>query len=489
MKTLPPRRGSLFAPQQRGGVIGGLGYNFQDAYIVTVLPRWLAHPGFRSFIKEGFDDVDVVFADASISFTRHYQLKDHEVSLAAFRKIMGDFAAAAHRPGVNATEFVLGCCGLAPKVRALWAKIQGLRGARKTHSDAALGSTKAELLRELKKHGISDHVELLLDAVEIDYENPGLHDADARMLKERFRGAFMMLPLYRGEAAAILDRLFEGLMVRVNKAVRNGISRADVEGLIRTELAVVVKGRAVVVHLHGWTRQAYDLVADEEIDWTEHFDHTTLRVPAPEVWASELMPALHAVRARFDVTPDRRLIWFRTRAPLSAGLAFGHTFAEAAGYSIRIQQPSPGAAEPIQHWETDAHADQSYQLGYDELDGDPASHDLVVGIGVTDDPRPKVEHYLAQTDLAVRAALYLRPSGGASATSVDATTVGAIAAAAKREIRRVCNRYQPRLIHLFYLGPLGLAVLLGQKLNGLADIQCYERSKTTGYTPSCRLPA
>ena len=100
-----------------------------------------------------------------------------------------------------------------------------------------------------------------------------------------------------------------------------------------------------------------------------------------------------------------------------------------------------------------------------------------------------MEHYLNQTDLKIRAFLYLQPFGGLSATSVDDRTVGAFASAAKREIRRACNRYQPRLIHLFYLGPLGLAVLLGQKLNGLADIQCYERSKTTGYTPSCRLPA
>ncbi|MGH8703153.1 MAG: SAVED domain-containing protein [Burkholderiales bacterium] len=44
-------------------------------------------------------------------------------------------------------------------------------------------------------------------------------------------------------------------------------------------------------------------------------------------------------------------------------------------------------------------------------------------------------------------------------------------------------------MHLFFFGPFGLAVLLGQKLNGLADIQCYERSKAPGYTPSCRLPA
>jgi hypothetical protein len=470
-------------------VIGGLGYNFQDAYIVTVLPQWLADPAFKSLIKEGFDDIDVIFTSGGATWTRHYQLKDHRVSLAEFRKVIGDFAAVARRPGVNATSFVLSCCGLAPKVLALWAKVEEFRGARKAHSDAALAGTRADLLGELRKLGLSAHDDLLLDAVEIDYETPGLRASNARMLKERFRGAFMTLPRYRGEDAAVLDRLFERLMVRVNKAVRSGISREDVEGLIATELSAAVKGCAIVVHLHGWARQAYDLAADEEIDWTQHFDHATLRVPPVEVWERELQPELRALRDRFDRDGNRRMIWLRARAPLSAGLAFGHAFAEAAGYSIRIQQPSPGAAESIQHWETDAQTDPAHQIGCDEVDGDPVGDDLVVGIGVTDDPRPKVEHYLTKTDLKTRAALYLRPSGGPSATSVDAQTVGAFASAVKREIRRACNRYQPRVIHLFYFGPLGLAVLLGQKLNGLADIQCYERSKTAGYTPSCRLPA
>ncbi len=119
------RGNSLFAPRQRDGVIGSLGYNFQDAYIITVLPQWLADPEFQSFIKEGFDDVDIIFASASGTRVRHYQLKDHEVSLAEFRAVIENFAASAARPGVNAMSFILGCCGLASKVRALWAKVEG----------------------------------------------------------------------------------------------------------------------------------------------------------------------------------------------------------------------------------------------------------------------------------------------------------------------------------------------------------------------------
>jgi hypothetical protein len=480
---------SLFSPKRRGGVIGGLGYTFQDAYIVTVLPQWLADPEFQSFLKEGFDDLDVVFANSGGSRVRHYQIKDHAVSLAELREIVENFAAAAGRPGVNATSFAIGCCGLAPKVRALWAKVKELRGARKTHSDAALKPTIAELLGQLKKLGLSSHANLLLDGVEIDHGTPGLRDADLRILKERFRGAFMTLPAYRGEEASVLDHLFERLLVRVTMAARSGITRGDIETMVRIELATAVKGPAVVVHLHGWARQAYDILADEEIDWTEHFDHATLRVPAPDVWAKELLPTLHEVRRRFDASPDRRMIWLRARAPLSAGFAFGHAFAEAAGYSIRIQQPSPGAAEAVQYWETNGQADPAYRIDTRNVGGVASCQDLVVGIGVTDDPRPKVEHYLAKTDLKICAAIYLQPLRGPSATSIDAQTVGAFASAVKREIRRACNRYSPRLIHIFYLGPLGLALLLGQKLNGLADIQCYERSKSTGYIPSCRLPA
>ena len=54
-------------------------------------------------------------------------------------------------------------------------------------------------------------------------------------------------------------------------------------------------------------------------------------------------------------------------------------------------------------------------------------------------------------------------------------------------MRRFADRHEAGLIHFFFFGPLGLAVLLGQKFNGLPDIQCYERNKIDGYGPSCRL--
>ena len=488
MKRSNTENDSLFSSHQRGGVVGGAGYNFQDAYIIKSIPGWLLEPTFKSLIKEGFDDVDVTFGSADGDSTWHYQLKDHEVSVGEFREVLKRFTVAAQRPGINATRFVLGCCGLERALASIWRKITEYRGALKSHSEAALEPSKTELLTQLAKHKLSLFEDLLFQRVVIESEAPGLPDSEACALKERFRGSFILLPLFHNEPGSVLDSLFDRLLGRIKFAIRDGISRQELEAIIATELAGATKGGAHVVYLHGWARQVYDVAPDEEIDWTPYFDHATLRVPEPETWETKLLSELQAVRDRFDLKRQRS-IWLRARAPLSAGLAFGHAFPEAAGYNIRIQQPTPGATEAIQYWETDVPIEQDAILSLHEVIADPNGEDVVVAIGVTDDPRPRVEQYLGQAGLRIRAGVYVYPAAGPSATSVNGQTVGAFATAVKRVIRRVCNLNSPRIIHLFYLGPLGLAVLLGQKLNGLTDIQCYERDRADGYTPSCRLRA
>jgi hypothetical protein len=480
---------NLFTPKLRGGVIGGTGYNFQDAYILTALPDWLAGGTFHSFVKEGFDDLDVRFGNGPDISTWHYQLKDHPVAVSEFRHVLPGFQAAARRPELNVERLILGCSGLAPKLASLWKMTKEFRGARLAHSDAALGATRNHLLAQIAKLKLTAWADLIIDQIVIDHENPWLSDTEPQALMQRFRGKFITLPLYHQEEPAVLDRLFTSLALRINKAIRRGLHRDEILDIIKEELAGASKGRATVVYLHGWIRQRYGIPADVEIDWTEHFDHTTLRVAPREIWQARLLPALHGLRQRFDGEDHRRLISLRARAPLSAGLAFGHTFAEAAGYSIIVEQPSPGAAGSIQYWRTDSPAVSLEPLERSEIENEAVSDEVVVAIGITDDPRPKVERYLVGAGLTVRASLYLYPPGGAGPTSVSDHTAAALGAALKREIRRFADRHAARVVHLFYYGPLGLAVLLGQKLNGLPDVQCYERDKADGYTPSCRLPA
>ncbi|MFW1406318.1 SAVED domain-containing protein [Vibrio parahaemolyticus] len=48
------------------------------------------------------------------------------------------------------------------------------------------------------------------------------------------------------------------------------------------------------------------------------------------------------------------------------------------------------------------------------------------------------------------------------------------------------NKYKSKKTHLFYFGPFGLAVFLGQKLTSVGAIQLYE-FQDPGYNPSCLL--
>jgi hypothetical protein len=114
-------------------------------YILTALPTWLNDPAFRSFIKEGFEDVDARFEDGQGAWTWHYQLKDHMVTVPEFRKVLGGFATMAGRADLNATRLILGCAGLAPALTSPWKLIQEFRGARKAHPEGALRATRKGL--------------------------------------------------------------------------------------------------------------------------------------------------------------------------------------------------------------------------------------------------------------------------------------------------------------------------------------------------------
>jgi hypothetical protein len=484
-KKLP----SLFSREARGGVIGSGGYKFQDSYIVAHLPDWLEMDGFEAVVSEGFDDVDVLFKKDQQVESWHYQIKDHRIIASEFKNVVKRFDDLIKRPGCYVTQLVLGCCGLDTKVDSLWRKIREFRQVKSIYSNSELEESQNDLVKAVGALGLSDYSSLLLDKIEIDCDHPELRSGSTTALAERFRGKFIKLPYYRSGDAEFLDDLVTKLALMVSSSIRKPLTRLAIEDLIIQELGRVRKGQAKVVYFHGWVKQGYAVPADEEIDWRSRFDHSSLKVPTQTEWDTELLPQLRHLRQRLA---DQRVrnIWLYSKAPLSAGLAFGNTFSAAEGYNIRIEQPSPGSPRPLQYWETDGAIRSKVVVETQERAGNPEASDILVGIGVTGDPAPAVDQFLGVSDLVVKAQLYLFPKAGSSETSMDEGTVNGFAKTVKERIREYCGRYTPIRIHLFYFGPLGLAVLLGQKLNGLgADVQCYERSKSLGYTPSCLLPA
>ena len=116
--------------------------------------------------------------------------------------------------------------------------------------------------------------------------------------------------------------------------------------------------------------------------------------------------------------------------------------------------------------------------------------ELLVELNLTTDVGPQVKEYLNESKEKFRSCLRLTPRGGMSSDAIpdDGGSVAVkYARQAKDFIRTAMDKYQCSRAHLFYAGPLGLAIFLGQYFNDMGEIQCYERRKDSGYQKSCLL--
>ena len=62
------------------------------------------------------------------------------------------------------------------------------------------------------------------------------------------------------------------------------------------------------------------------------------------------------------------------------------------------------------------------------------------------------------------------------------------ARSAKRLVRETVSKLGVDSIHLFFAGPLGVAIFFGQLLNSMPEVQCYEQRQDGGYQLSCLIP-
>lgn len=480
---------SLFTPQNRGGATGGSGYNFQDSFITLKLPEWLTTSGFTHYIKEGVEDASVHFEKDGQIWTWLYQMKNHSLDTSGLKDILKNFKTKTDHPSLNPKQLFIACCGASDDVKSLWQMVKDYRDLRKGMTEQQLMSTKSELNAKVDILGLGEYTDMLIALVNVEYGFQGMRDSDIPSMQNNFIGAFKRTNLSGHETADVIDKVFTALSLVVNKKIRTALTKQELEEIIRSELVTAKKGTASIIYLHGWVNQSYEDPSDVVIDWTRYFDNSTLKTPTPDVWQGELLPEIFALRKKFDSDGKKRNIWLRSKAPLSVGIAFGNAFPEALGYNIQIEQPSPGSAKAIQYWQTDTPDALDVALTHKTVEERPEGTDLVVAIGATDDPKPKVEEFLKNANLNVRTSLYLYPQSGPSDISIDEQSAVGFARAAKKEIRSAISQFSPRLIHLFFFGPLGLAVLLGQKLNGLVDVQCYERSKEQSYVSSCLIKA
>ena len=159
----------------------------------------------------------------------------------------------------------------------------------------------------------------------------------------------------------------------------------------------------------------------------------------------------------------------------------GAAFPTVGGWTFEVPQPPSK-----EHWRSDATPTDPYELQTDVVDGVDDGSDLVLTLNIKGDGRDDVMRYLATTSIRARVHAFVAPpSQGAQAIS-GSEDACAFAFALRDRLGTLLKRYRPKLIHIFFFGPLALSIFVGQHLTSIGEVQLYEY-KDPGYVPSGKI--
>ena len=235
------------------------------------------------------------------------------------------------------------------------------------------------------------------------------------------------------------------------------------------------------------TRQEYnpDQLPSLLMDWTDRFEG---RVASAETWHNYLLPALEEVSAKIQTNVPGRPILASGQISIPAATALGYNFMATRRVAIAWEQFSPGGK--TQEWSlADAQEDSGFQVNTQA--GDVAADDLAVLVSVNADVTEAIAGSRARLP-SFRAYVHAKPHddlyGARLQTSGQAVDVALLTI---EEVRRARQSYSVRgRVHLFMAVPVGLAMLVGQLLNTLGQVQTYEHipdCATGHYVPAALL--
>ena len=216
-----------------------------------------------------------------------------------------------------------------------------------------------------------------------------------------------------------------------------------------------------------------------DIDFSPFFE---FGLPCRDEWNTDFPCALDRIKETL-VARSCRNIRLRAFAHLSLGLLFGFVFRETTGFCLDMEQTTRGRGATI--WTTTGEA-SPHDLSMNEYPAKIGSQNLCVTINFVARDYASVAAYAAKSDLQYRVVLDVVPpqyphiiSGGEAIT---------VARDLADRIKELHGRYGTTTVHLFAAIPLGLAVLIGHKLNACGTIHCYEFDNAEReYHPSCVL--
>ncbi len=471
-----------------GGLHGERGYKFQDAYIVSKIPDWICDAYFIQILKEGSGDVDVAFKKDDQLFRIYTQIKDYLITPSEFKTILKEFKDKDTATPNTYQRFVLASTGLNDGVTKLKTALDRVRESKDyfTPQDKVTADTLASVTAITKELDVEGDESFILEKVYFDDAWPGLTNLE--QIIRLFCGGMQNVHSYQ-EKIKTFRHIFHPLYTYIVDSSGKTINRADLEAKM-TEFVenyrLQMEEKGFTLRMYHWEDAPYELKLeyDEVLDWSKYFERKSRKIATPEVWQEELLPALSALQKRVRESGTVRLIKLEGSACLSAGVALGWAFPEVGEYVIEIQ---PRLGQKIEPWRTDTSVQKVFNLNVldEEIYADGSG--LAVKFNIVADVTTDLDKYISNSGSRFKASLQLTPEGGIGEIITRESAIG-YARSAKRLIRETVAKYGVDKIHLFFAGPLGVAIFLGQLLNSMPEVQCHEQKQDGGYQLSCLIP-
>jgi len=473
--------GSLLSAESMGGITAEKGFDFQARYAACQVPVWLLQASFHQLFYEGSGDIDIRYKEGGESSRTHIQVKDHEVAPAEFKGVIEYFRKLdSGMPGVYKC-FTLVCPSLSSKLRPIETGLARFRNAKAFYDDAAnaLAPTKDELDERFRKASLDDgDIDFIYAKFFFEIGHGDLHHDDRA--GDLFIGRLLSHPEYAGMIRAMVQPAFAEMLRAIHGKKGAVLERSDVEQILRAAVATVSTGeKTITVWLQNWTQEKFDLPADYALDWSQHFDRSSRRVPSEEIWNTQLLPDLQAVKENISTDRVERVIRFRGKCALSTGIALGAIFPAVAGWTFEIPQPPAKEA-----WRSDASATKPYAFQVELIDG--RGTDLVLGLNIRGDGREDILRYIGSTGSPPKLFAFMAPSSQGSESISGAEDACAFARSVREHLGQLIKSHGIHRTRLFFYGPFALAVFLGQQLTSVGEVQLFEY-QDPGYVPSCTL--
>lgn len=331
------------------------------------------------------------------------------------------------------------------------------------------------------------------DVIGSDY----VRDLEAPMLFRRAqrRDAFFLVPIVcDGMSFEEADNLLDGHIGlpqlrnwNAERSAENSLTVEDVERIGSSVLRKRIKAIHDLLPADDPIPIRVDTRGTAGFDpslalWIDLTPHTAGRIFRQAAWDTQVAPLIQELREAISVYASGRTILLNGLAAIPLGIALGAIFSTTRGISADWLQPTQGKQPEV--WSLDSAASE-VGIGVRYTTQDPGATDISLLMSVVDDvvaPFARSRRTLPRIGTLIDVTVTGYPTLDAGAARSCADRIFE----ALREARRRTGVVGT--LHIFGAMPIGLAMLVGRRLNTFGEVQTYEyiAGEPVPYQPSIR---